>query len=240
MKGKILTFNSRFLNEIFNGEIAGKFALNKASENFLALQEVLLENGLQNQFELKNLIETVKNGRHYGLFVSLLNSINLDVLYKSRTHGLFHIERTAFWASVLASLLKLNGQNFRLAVILAMYHDTGRVDDSEDRAHGKRSAQNLANLGLQLTEKELKIAQCVVEAHSINDSEFEDLLGKYGLKENKRIRTLFNVLKDADGLDRVRLRRLDINPKFLRTEFSKKCILAAFTLKQIYDTMEQE
>ncbi len=231
---KKLEFNSKFLNEIFNGNIVENFAFEKSGENYSSIMRAVEKAG-QKQFELKTLVETMKNSRLFPLFNKTINSIKLDVIYKSHTHGICHIERTTFWAFCLSVLLKLNKRNCYLALILAMYHDTGRINDKEDRTHGKRSAEKLKNFGLKLSKRELNILQCIIEAHSINDNEFGDLLAQYGIKENKKIRTLFNILKDSDGLDRVRLTPLDIDPKFLRTQFSKQIILSAFTLKQIYD-----
>ena len=234
---KNLTFFSPFLNEIFNGSVVNNFKIKK-TDGYAYINEVIKKNKLKNQLSLREVVEMLKNSTLFPLFNRTINAINLAALYKSHTHGLCHIERTTFWAFCLAVMHKLSKQNCQLALVMAMYHDTGRINDDEDRTHGKRSAQNLKNLGHNLNEKQLKIAECIIEAHSIPDAEFAELLTKYDIKETKTVRTLFNILKDADGLDRVRLAPLDIDPKYLRTEFSKQNVLSAFTLKQIYDTIQ--
>lgn len=234
---KNLTFFSPFLEEIFNGQIVNNFEIEKTS-GYAYINNVIEKNKLKNQLSLREVVEMLKNSPLFPLFNKTINSINLNILYKSHTHGLCHIERTTFWAFCLAAMHKLSKQNCYLALVLAMYHDTGRINDHEDRTHGKRSAENLKNLRLNLNAKQLKIAECIIEAHSIPDTEFAELLTKYDIKETKKVRTLFNILKDADGLDRVRLIPIDIDPKYLRTEFSKQNVLSAFTLKQIYDTIQ--
>ena len=93
------------------------------------------------------------------------------------------------------------------------YHDTGRVDDSVDHAHGARSAQKLAEL-TNRQGQELRTLQAIVEAHSRWDGELEKIIQLYQVEDVERARRLALLLKDADGLDRVRLHDLDV--KYLR------------------------
>lgn len=90
----------------------------------------------------------------------------------------------------------------------ATTHDIGRVDDGVDPNHGKRSAQwMMENLSEQMTSETIDIATYIVHWHVPPDDEAPVMT------------TELKVLKDADGLDRVRLGDLDVS--FLRTDAAK-------------------
>lgn len=105
----------------------------------------------------------------------------------------------------------------------AMAHDVGRVNDFEDPGHGMNSAKwmkdNLANI---LTTETLDIATYIVHWHSLSDSEAPVMT------------TELKVLKDADGLDRVRLG--DMNESYLRLDVSKSLI---DTAQQLFKASKQ-
>ena len=69
-----------------------------------------------------------------------------------------------------------------------------------------------------LRGEDLKEAMAGIEAHSVNDRLMEEILSQYAPENRDRARLLAEMLKDADGLDRVRIN--DLNVKFLRRSAS--------------------
>lgn len=64
------------------------------------------------------------------------------------------------------------------------------------------------------TGEDLLILQAAVEAHSRKEKELSAILQKYHPQDMDRALTIAQLLKDADGLDRVRIWDLDV--RFLR------------------------
>ena len=103
----------------------------------------------------------------------------------------------------------------------AATHDVGRIDDGIDLEHGKRSAQWIRkNLNDQMTPELLDMVTYIVHWHVPHDSEAPVMT------------TELKVLKDADGLDRVRLG--DLDTRYLRTDASKGLVGLADDLYQAY------
>lgn len=124
-------------------------------------------------------------------------------------------------------------EDTRLLLLACCYHDVGRRDDSLDDLHGWRSAQRISEL-TGLTGEEEKLVQAAVDAHSRNDSALEKTVKGYHLKDYRRGMVLAELLKDADGLDRVRI--WDLDPRYLRREASRQ--RAAFA-KELYLRYQQ-
>ena len=118
--------------------------------------------------------------------------------------------------------LKLDRDALRYA---AMAHDVGRLDDGKDLEHGTRSAQWIKeNLSNKMSPETLDIATYIVHWHVPSDSDAPVMTDE------------LKVLKDADGLDRVRLG--DLDPNYLRTEPAKKLLKVAERLYDLSVTSE--
>ena len=174
----------------------------------------------------------------YGeALLSALRRLNREVLYQSHVHGLGHIERTLVHGAMCAMADGLDAADTALIMDMCSYHDTGRESDWLDGAHGLRSSLKLEKLTGR-TGEDLKIMMAGVEAHSIGDKYMEDVIRKHGPRDTDRARLLAQILKDADGLDRVRIR--DLNPKYLRRENSRKRARFAQVLFDRYRAIQQE
>lgn len=127
----------------------------------------------------------------------------------SDMHGVGHTARVMVWAAVLASGTPWLSQ----AVWAAACHDLRRQDDGRDRDHGPRASewidQNLAAF-YRLPADFLRPVSLAVRWHCIPDPLIE------------WDHPLVRILKDADGLDRVRL--WDLNPDYLRLPGSREWI----------------
>ena len=152
-------------------------------------------------------------------------ALDTGVLYKSRVHGQGHIERVMLLGAIIARNEKLSTHEERLLLLACAYHDIGRVDDSKDDAHGRRSAmmikeKNLRDLTGDADDEELKAIQAAICTHSVHDDQLEANAKEFGVSEEYMplCRKLCFCLKDADILDRVRLN--DLDTKYLRHEKS--------------------
>lgn len=132
----------------------------------------------------------------------------------SDLHGLGHTARVMVWACVLTR----ETEWCDTVVWAAACHDLRREDDGADPDHGFRAGrwvrETLALEEIRPREIELVARACDWHVCSDARSEWDHP-------------TLW-LLKDADGLDRVRL--YDLDPRFLRHPGTRAWIEAAETL----------
>ena len=164
------------------------------------------------------LIGSLKASPYWDIFYEALVKLDRSALYSSHVHGVGHIERTLMHGAFCALDEQLDNIDTRLLMDMCSYHDTGRISDWLDTAHGLRSSLKLEKLTGRSGE-ELKIMKSGVEAHSLNDKLIDEIIAKHAPKDFVRAKRLAELLKDADGLDRVRIK--DLNIKFLRRQSSR-------------------
>ena len=173
----------------------------------------------------------------FPLLKEALASLKREALYMSHVHGVGHIERTMLHGAMGAAAEPLSEKDTRLLLTMCAYHDTGRICDYLDGAHGARSAEKLAAL-TGLTGEDLKEAMAGIEAHSVGDGLMEGILGRRAPENMPRARLLAQLLKDADGLDRVRI--ADLDPAYLRRPHSGERAAFARLLFDRYVALERE
>lgn len=181
-----------------------------------------------------SLMEGFHSWRHYGLFSHALNILDTRVLYQSSLHGQGHVERTLLLAALLGWMEDLSAQDTSLLLSAISYHDVGRVDDGYDTEHGTRSAGRLAEL-TGATGEDLLLMQGAVASHSRPDEQLEETVGFYHAANFPHAIALARLVKDADGLDRVRIQ--DLNPDYLRHKSAKALALFAQYLFDQYCAM---
>ncbi len=165
-----------------------------------------------------------------------LDKLDRAALYMSHVHGLGHIERTMLHGAMCAAAEGLNEADTTLLMEMCSYHDTGRNSDWLDNAHGYRSSLNLSRLTGREGE-ELRCIMAGVEAHSLGDKAMQQVLEHHAPADMARARRLAELLKDSDGLDRVRIN--DLNPKFLRREASRERADFARYVFERYSELEE-
>ena len=138
--------------------------------------------------QLQPLVDRFQSWQFYPLFVHAVEHLNLDVLYESKIHGLGHIERSLCHGGLSAMDEHLSEADTSLVLDACAYHDIGRSRDGLDFEHGSVAAR------------------------------LQSVLDKYHPSDMARAKNIAQLLKDADGLDRVRICDLDEN--FLRRESS--------------------
>ncbi len=185
----------------------------------------------------QDMVDTLLGSPYGETLLRTLRTLNRDVLYQSHVHGLGHIERTILHGAMCAQAEGLDEADTALLMDMCSYHDTGRESDWLDGAHGLRSSLKLAEYTGRSGE-DLKLMTVGVEAHSIGDKFLEDVVAKHAPRDPDRARRLAQLLKDSDGLDRVRIR--DLNPKYLRRESSRKRAAFAQFLFDRYRELQKE
>jgi len=138
-------------------------------------------------------------------------------------HGVRHARRVLFHTLMISSMCGLDEPDRELLVSAALYHDIGRDNDGLCFRHGKLSVEKMTALNLVPAGRENgEMLKFVVTYHCIDDSKALAELKVVPEACRERTRRLFNVLKDADGLDRVRIGDLDVkylrNPESVRLE----------------------
>ena len=146
-------------------------------------------------------------------------------LHPSTLHGQVHVARVLIHATLLATRLGMDHQRKRLWASVYL-HDIARRHDGVCHEHGARAIRRWA---------ELEAVQALFSRVGIGDSDMEHVVTAvtHHSKPRELDRThrhweLTSLLKDADGLDRVRLGDLDVD--YLRHEPAKDQVLFAQAL----------
>ena len=134
-------------------------------------------------------------------------------------HGVGHTQRVLAHAEALAAEIGLNLLEATAVRKAALWHDIGRVHDGPDWTHGMLSVTKVLERGLHdgITPAILDLAFFAMEHHSMWDR-VGDARAAVRPDAAAAQRVLW-VLKDADGLDRVRLG--DLDPTQLRLVCSR-------------------
>lgn len=170
-------------------------------------------------------------------------------------HGVYHVEKVFFFTFLLSK--NIPEPYRRILLDAALYHDIGRIDNSEDTFHGEVSA-NIVDayikdnplykdkLNLVLL-KALMYGHCRADRSDVNS--LENVLDLAGLLteefENSAAYITFkalymklmNLLKDSDALDRKRFGDVGLaalNPKYLRHQSSPELIAISEELNALY------
>lgn len=147
------------------------------------------------------------------------------LLHDSEVHGVDHMARVFILQELICQQLEAEGVkvNRTATRYAAMAHDVGRLDEGRDLDHGRRSAAWMKqHLTDKLSPEDLDTATYIVHWHVPPDNEAPVMT------------TELQVLKDADGLDRVRLD--DLNPSYLRTAAAKNLVQIAEDLERLSHT----
>ena len=87
--------------------------------------------------------------------------------------------------------------------------------------------------GIQLSRKDYRIAELLIQYHCWDDQQGIEAIQTapwLTRKDKERVRRLYMICKDMDGLDRVRFNGLDY--RMLRTEYARRLPLVAGCLLQ--------
>lgn len=155
-------------------------------------------------------------------------------VYGDGMHGLQHVRRVLLYCIILADKLGLDEDSCKILYYAAILHDCGRVDDSESYVHGRDSVKKIKEDGLrpfELSKEQEYIARRIIEYHCIPDDDgIKNMLSDCNIEDKELAIKLLKAFKDADALDRVRIRDLDYDQ--LRHEESRQmCLLSQYVFR---------
>lgn len=180
-------------------------------------------------------IEKVKNN---PVFQEVIKDIKEQFFLDDRTHGLLHNERVAIYACIIGINEGLSADELRMVLEASLYHDIGRGFGNNN--HGRVTAQlidkNREYIFPNYNDNQISIIKALCNGHSVDDDKYEEIAEEYGIRDVDNFKKLLDVVKDADAIDRVRLKRNgSLDESFLRTSTSKSYIDFAKELVNEYE-----
>lgn len=158
----------------------------------------------------------------------------------SKIHAAPHSERVLLYALILGE--KIFGDNPEALNALAhaaVFHDTRRQDDYLDTGHGARAAVYYQDFC-----KKNPDLKCYPEsAYLMRYHDLDDKLGREAIEKEfgedaPRVLKLYDIFKDSDALDRWRLGRRGLDPKFLRNPEAKQ--MSEYAHHIVNETMPED
>jgi len=137
-------------------------------------------------------------------------------------HGMGHAARVLVWADLIGRQLQSGGISLSLEAVrwVAVLHDVARLSDGWDSGHGARSAdwvaKNRGALPFTLPDDLFERVLLCCRSHETSDRDIPVMTPE------------LICIKDADGLDRVRIN--DLDPSFLRTKTALTLVDQAWNL----------
>ncbi|MFF2531465.1 HD domain-containing protein [Brevibacillus sp. NPDC058079] len=203
---------------------------------------------------------------HLDEYVLYKNTFIKESHYKhpQGIHGIHHVKRVLFHAITLSRLLRLSDSDRAILANASIYHDIGRKHDYHCKMHGewswKQYVRNLSGFNplievncvakrangekegydiRNLTIDEVGIVRFLIEYHCRDDEEGQKALQKMHLhkKAKDRYWRLYQIFKDCDGLDRVRLPINELDVKYFRTNEAKNRLVYAFQVQNHTDKL---
>ena len=165
-----------------------------------------------------------------------MNLLVNSLLYKSQVHGEKHISRVCILAYYLACIKEFPLEIIRDVLEIAKYHDIGRINDGKDENHGLRGAILYSQYFRNTSEKS-NVYGAIITAHSLRDEVFEKVWLEWtnSMDNINYGKMLLGIIKDADALDRFRLRDCSLRTEFLHNKESLHLVRAAYELYHLYD-----
>jgi HD superfamily phosphodiesterase len=126
-------------------------------------------------------------------------------VHDSLLHGVRHTQRVHIHVRRLARALSWDDADAEFALQAALWHDIGRTDDGWDPGHGEDSVTRARKKQLLdvLSPADAALVVFAIRLHCLPDELGKDEARR--LAEQERALRILWLLKDADGLDRVRL-----------------------------------
>lgn len=170
----------------------------------------------------------------YQKYKEILYTIPFD--YESEIHGRLHSARVLIHTLFLSKMKGLSVADRNVLCNAALWHDTGRKNDNYCEEHGYSGYTNYKNDCMSASEKPDDIVSFLIKYHSRSDADgYKEISTNPILKAQKeRVTMLYNIFKDADALERVRLGIRDLDVNQLRCPESHSLTLVArICLEQI-------
>ena len=211
------------------------------------MEQILNEKNENNYISLSDLKYYIDLlGDKKETFLSIIRSIQKDKIYKSPIHGIYHSEKVLLFSYLLADLEGLDEVDKQIIIDAAIYHDMGRYNDCEEAFHGYASSIRVEKViasPIYSNPVNVLILKAIIEGHSMPEARKHSSSFYYELEEimspedKDRYDKLYDILKDADALDRLRFHERSLatlDASFLRFDNSVKMIPCAKQINELY------
>lgn len=148
-----------------------------------------------------------------NLIENLINHAIKEKLYtktKVLYHDLTHIERVLIYVMWILNEKLKNGiklNNKEILFCASLYHDSGKTIGASEEKHGLVGAKvAYEKLKDKIDDKDLNSIELLIETHAVVDNKVYFRSYEYSVSEKENIQMLSDILKDADALDRNRLK----------------------------------
>lgn len=162
--------------------------------------------------------------------------ISNGILVTKMSDQLIQTIRVCILAYYLACIKEFPLEIIRDVLEIAKYHDIGRINDGKDENHGLRGAILYSQYFRNTSEKS-NVYGAIITAHSLRDEVFEKVWLEWtnSMDNINYGKMLLGIIKDADALDRFRLRDCSLRTEFLHNKESLHLVRAAYELYHLYD-----
>lgn len=190
--------------------------------------------------------------KYLDIFQHLRDDILSEVSSKGcGAHDKAHSMRVMFLSLVLGTVEGLPEQDLVCLCMTAIFHDVGRKGNGVETGHGASSATAYKKYRapiILLPDKKYGYRRLIIhdadpmvafliKYHDLSDEvAFSAISRMKAMKgQEKRAKQLYDIFKDADALDRVRLGLHDgIDPDMLRTDTAKRLpVIASIANEQL-------
>ncbi|MDD2180787.1 MAG: HD domain-containing protein [Bacilli bacterium] len=170
----------------------------------------------------------------------VLSNLKKGALYNSKIHGIYHSEKVFLFCYLIAKHENLDEVDCQIITDAALYHDIGRINDCEDSLHGYCASYKIEKIVEHPIYKDvenLNILKGIIDGHSVSDDNRDRFIEDYEITEVERYYKLYDILKDADALDRNRFFDYSnsyLDESYLRTDISKQLMGLSKEINDLY------
>lgn len=182
--------------------------------------------------DINYLIEMGFDENQIYLIYDLINGGIKEKLYTKKYvpyHNIEHIERVLCYCIWILNMKISKGEflkNTDILLYAALYHDCGRSLIVSNKKHGIVGAKIAKEkLKKNFNNKDLNSIELLIETHAKPNDIVDFKNYKFTKSDKENIQILSNILKDADALDRNRIKAFKFaqcNPNYLRTSEAKE------------------
>ena len=198
---------------------------------------------IKKSYTAEQIIEIFENNKE--LFTSIDNEVKDDYLKIPQNHGARHMEDVVLFSYILGLENLKDIHDRELLLRAAQYHDIGRVSGGEE-VHAEASAKiAFETLSDKYDKDDLALIATLIEFHEVPrkliniDEIFISIANKYGVINIEKARSMAEMLKDADALDRTRfVNRARLDSRYLKYDTSLRLIKFSSELQEYYSLVD--
>lgn len=138
-------------------------------------------------------------------------------------HTKQHCARVLLLCLIMAERLGLTDGEKETLALASCFHDSRRLDDGRDIGHGQRAADYYRTYSLEKAMPFNERAFFIMAYHDCHDETSLRAL-RQALPDDAGAIRLYEMFKDSDALDRIRLGPYGLDIKRLRTDAARELV----------------